>query len=90
MNSKVLIGNTAKLGVGVDLQVTTTDVYQIDIPYRPDEIEQRTNRAVRQGNRNKQVRVHKFVTPGTFDEMSLRLIANKQGSVFPRVHLPKP
>lgn len=76
---KVLIGNTSKLGVGVDLQVTTTDVYQIDKPYRPDEIEQRNNRAVRQGNRNAEVRVHTFNQPGTFDAMSDRIIANKQG-----------
>ncbi len=76
---KVLIGNTSKLGVGVDLQVTTTDIYQIDKPYRPDEIEQRNNRGVRQGNRNSEVTVHTFNQPGTFDAMSDRIIANKQG-----------
>jgi len=76
---KVVIGNTAKLGVGVDLQVTTTDIYQVDKPYRPDEIEQRNNRGVRQGNRNKEVRVHSFTKPGTFDEMSDRIISSKQG-----------
>ncbi|RLA58442.1 MAG: hypothetical protein DRQ89_15360, partial [Epsilonproteobacteria bacterium] len=76
---KVLIGNTAKLGVGVDLQIKTTDVYQIDKPYRPDEVEQRTNRAVRQGNENSEVTVHFFYQPGTFDDMSDRLLANKQG-----------
>jgi len=76
---KVLIGNTPKLGVGVDLQVKTTDVYQIDKPYRPDEVEQRTNRAVRQGNENSEVTVHFFYTPGTFDDMSDRLLADKQG-----------
>ena len=76
---KVLIGNTSKLGVGVDLQVTTTDIYQIDKPYRPDEIEQRNNRGVRQGNRNAEVTVHTFNQPGTFDAMSDRIIATKQG-----------
>lgn len=76
---KVLIGNTSKLGVGVDLQVNTTDIYQIDLPYRPDEIEQRNNRGVRQGNRYDEVRVHSFTQAGTFDEMSERIIANKQG-----------
>jgi len=76
---KVIIGNTSKLGVGVDLQVNTTDIYQIDKPYRPDEIEQRNNRGVRQGNKNAEVTVHTFNQPGTFDDMSDRIIANKQG-----------
>lgn len=76
---KVLIGNTSQMGVGVDLQVHTTDIYQLDIPYRPDEIEQRINRGVRQGNLNDSVNVHKFIQPMSFDEMSYRLIANKQG-----------
>ena len=76
---KVLIGNTSKLGVGVDLQTTTTDIYQLDKPYRPDEIEQRNNRGVRQGNRNAEVTVHTFNQPGTFDAMSDRIIASKQG-----------
>lgn len=76
---KVLIGNTSKLGVGVDLQVHTTDIYQIDKPYRPDEVEQRNNRGVRQGNLNAEVTVHTFNQPGTFDAMSDRILANKQG-----------
>jgi N12 class adenine-specific DNA methylase len=76
---KVLIGNTTKLGVGVDLQTTTTDIYQLDKPYRPDEIEQRNNRGVRQGNRNAVVNVHTFNQPGTFDAMSDRIIESKQG-----------
>ena len=76
---KVLIGNTTKLGVGVDLQTTTTDIYQLDKPYRPDEIEQRNNRGVRQGNRNAEVTVHSFNQPGTFDAMSDRIIESKQG-----------
>jgi hypothetical protein len=76
---KVVIGNTAKLGVGVDLQKYTTDIYMIDKPYRPDEIEQRINRGVRQGNVNDEVVVHTFITPGSFDELSDRIVANKQG-----------
>jgi hypothetical protein len=76
---KVLIGNTSKLGVGVDLNVHTTDIYQVDKLYRPDEIEQRNNRGVRQGNKNAEVRVHTFNQIGTFDALSDRIIANKQG-----------
>lgn len=76
---KVIIGNTAKLGVGVDLNRYTTDIYQIDIPFRPDEIEQRNNRGVRQGNINKEVRVHSFFQLGTFDQFSFDLIKKKEG-----------
>jgi len=76
---KVIIGNTAKLGVGVDLQKYTTDIYQVDKPYRPDEVEQRNNRGVRQGNENSEVTVHTFTQVGTFDEMSERILASKQG-----------
>lgn len=76
---KVVIGNTAKLGVGVDLNRKTTDIYQLDIPYRPDEIEQRSNRGVRQGNENSEVRVHQFFQLGTFDERSYKIVMDKRG-----------
>ena len=76
---KVIIGNTAKLGVGVDLNRYTTDIYQIDIPFRPDWIEQRNNRGVRQGNINKEVRVHSFFQLGTFDQFSFDIVKKKEG-----------
>ncbi|MBE0498567.1 MAG: N-6 DNA methylase [Campylobacterales bacterium] len=76
---KVIIGNTSKLGVGVDLNRKTTDIYQLDIPYRPDEIEQRSNRGVRQGNENPEVRVHQFFQLGTFDKRSYQIVMNKRG-----------
>jgi len=75
---RVIIGNTPKLGVGVDLQVNTTDIYQLDKPYRPDEIEQRINRGVRQGNRYSSVRSHTFDLSGSFDELSNRIIDSKK------------
>lgn len=76
---KVIIGNTSKLGVGMDLQTNTTDIYQIDKPYRPDEVEQRNNRGVRQGNRYEEVTIHTFSQVGTFDDLSDRILANKRG-----------
>lgn len=76
---KVIIGNTSKLGVGVDLNRKTTDIYQLDIPYRPDEIEQRSNRGVRQGNENAEVRVHTFFQIGTFDKRSYDIVIAKRG-----------
>jgi len=76
---KVIIGNTSKLGVGVDLNKKTTDIYQLDIPFRPDEIEQRSNRGVRQGNENASVRVHQFFQLGTFDKRSYDIVIAKRG-----------
>ena len=76
---KVIIGNTSKLGVGVDLNRKTTDIYQLDIPFRPDEIEQRNNRGVRQGNENASVRTHKFFQLGTFDKRSYDIVIAKRG-----------
>ncbi|MDT8337567.1 MAG: LPD38 domain-containing protein [Sulfurimonas sp.] len=76
---KVIIGNTSKLGVGVDLNRKTTDIYQLDIPFRPDEIEQRSNRGVRQGNENTEVRVHQFFQLGTFDKRSYDIVMKKRG-----------
>lgn len=76
---KVIIGNTSKLGVGVDLNKKTTDIYQLDIPFRPDEIEQRSNRGVRQGNENAEVRVHQFFQLGTFDRRSYDIVIAKRG-----------
>jgi len=76
---KVIIGNTSKLGVGVDLNRKTTDIYQLDIPFRPDEIEQRSNRGVRQGNENAEVRVHQFFQLGTFDRRSYDIVLAKRG-----------
>ncbi len=76
---KVVIGNTAKMGVGVDLNRKTTDIYQIDIPFRPDEIEQRNNRGVRQGNENQSVNVHQFFQLGTFDQRSYDIVIAKRG-----------
>ena len=76
---KVIIGNTSKLGVGVDLNRKTTDIYQLDIPFRPDEIEQRSNRGVRQGNENAEVRVHQFFQLGTFDKRSYDIVLAKRG-----------
>jgi len=76
---KVTIGNTSKLGVGVDLNRKTTDIYQLDILWRPDEIEQRSNRGVRQGNENSEVRVHQFFQLGTFDKRSYETVMKKRG-----------
>lgn len=76
---KVIIGNTSKLGVGVDLNKKTTDIYQLDIPFRPDEIEQRWNRGVRQGNENAFVRTHQFFQLGTFDKRSYDIVIAKRG-----------
>lgn len=76
---KVIIGTTNSLGVGVDLQKHTTDIYNIDIPWTADEMSQRINRGVRQGNENSKVRVHTFFQMGSYDRLVLGIVQKKIG-----------
>lgn len=76
---KVVIGTTDSMGEGMDLQVHTTDIWNIDIPYVPGAFRQRLGRGVRFGNLNKVVKVHYLLMAGTFDNMSLDLVLRKKG-----------
>jgi hypothetical protein len=76
---KVLIGSTASMGEGMDLQVKTTDIYHLDIPYTPGAIRQRNGRGVRPGNENETVNVHYLLMRGTFDSTSLNIVMTKRG-----------
>jgi len=76
---KVLIGSTASMGEGMDLQVKTTDIYHMDIPYTPGAIHQRNGRGVRPGNENAQVNIHYLMMRGSFDSMSLGIVLTKKG-----------
>lgn len=76
---KVLIGTTQSMGEGMDLQVKTTDIIHLDIPYVPGEIRQRNGRGVRYGNEHGKVRVHYLFMKGSFDQMSFQIVANKKG-----------
>jgi len=76
---KVLIGSTTSMGEGMDLQVKTTDIYHMDIPYTPGAIRQRNGRGVRPGNENDLVNIHYLLMRGSFDRTSLDLVQTKKG-----------
>ena len=75
---KVLIGSTDKCGTGVNVQDHAIALHHIDCPWTPMRIEQREGRILRQGNKNAEVAVYRYVTKGTFDAYSWSLIENKQ------------
>jgi hypothetical protein len=76
---KILLGSTKSMGEGMDLQVKTTDIYHLDIPYTPGEIRQRNGRGVRYGNENAEVNIHYLLTRGTFDSLSFDIQQRKKG-----------
>lgn len=75
---RVLLGSTAKMGTGTNVQKKLIAVHDLDIPWRPADLEQRTGRIIRQGNENKQVQIFRYVTKGTFDAYSYQTLENKQ------------
>lgn len=75
---RVLMGSTAKMGAGTNVQQRLIALHHLDVPWRPSDIEQREGRILRQGNENKEVYVFRYVTEGTFDAYSWQLIENKQ------------
>lgn len=64
---KVVIGNTATMGEGMNLQMGTTDIHHLDIPWEPASIQQRNGRGLRQGNTSESVRLHTYLSKGSFD-----------------------
>ena len=75
---RVLIGSTAKIGTGTNVQDRLVALHDLDIPWRPADLEQRRGRMVRQGNINKQVHLYRYVTKGTFDAYSYQTLEAKQ------------
>jgi len=73
-----LLGSTAKMGTGTNVQKKLIAVHDLDIPWRPADLEQRAGRIIRQGNENKQVQIFRYVTKGTFDAYSYQTLENKQ------------
>ena len=67
---RVLLGSTAKMGTGTNVQKRLIAVHDLDIPWRPADLEQRAGRIIRQGNENKNVQIFRYVTKGTFDAYS--------------------
>ena len=75
---RVLIGSTAKMGTGTNVQDRLVALHDLDVPWRPADLEQRRGRMVRQGNMNKEVHLYRYVTKGTFDAYSYQILETKQ------------
>ena len=75
---RVLMGSTFKMGAGMNVQDRLVALHDLDCPWRPGDLEQRSGRIIRQGNRNKEVHIYRYVTEGTFDAYLWQTIENKQ------------
>jgi hypothetical protein len=75
---RVLIGSTQKMGAGTNIQDRLIALHDLDCPWRPSDLEQRSGRIIRQGNRNPEVEIYRYVTEGTFDSYLYQLVENKQ------------
>lgn len=75
---RVLLGSTGKMGTGTNVQDRIIALHDLDVPWRPSDLEQRRGRMVRQGNINKKVHLYRYVTKGTFDAYSYQLLEKKQ------------
>lgn len=74
----VLVGSTAKLGHGVNVQKRLKAIHHLDVPWRPSDMIQREGRILRQGNENKEVRIFRYITKASFDAYSWQLLETKQ------------
>ena len=75
---RILLGSTAKMGAGTNVQTRLVAVHHLDVGWRPADMTQRNGRIIRQGNRNKEVQVYQYVTEGTFDAYLYQTLENKQ------------
>lgn len=78
---RVLIGSTAKLGLGVNVQDRLVAAHHLDVPWRPADMTQREGRILRFGNRNTKVNIYRYVTEGSFDAYSWQLVERKQRAI---------
>ena len=75
---RVLLGSTAKMGAGTNVQTLLVAVHHLDVGWRPSDMTQRNGRIIRQGNQNEQVYVYNYVTESTFDAYLYQTLENKQ------------
>ena len=75
---RVLLGSTAKMGAGTNVQDKLIALHDLDCPWRPRDLEQRSGRIIRQGNQNSEVQIYRYVTEGTFDSYLYQMVENKQ------------
>lgn len=76
--TRVLLGSTQKMGAGTNVQDLLYASHDLDCPWRPSDLEQRSGRIIRQGNTNEDVHIYRYVTEGTFDAYLYQLVENKQ------------
>ena len=75
---RVLLGSTAKMGPGMNVQDRLIALHHLDVPWKPSDIEQQEGRIIRQGNMFDKVKIFRYITKGTFDAYSWQLLENKQ------------
>ena len=75
---RVLMGSNFKMGAGMNVQDRLVALHDLDCPWRPGDLEQRSGRIIRQGNRNKEVHIYRYVTESTFDAYLWQTVENKQ------------
>ena len=75
---RILLGSTQKMGAGTNVQNKLIALHDLDVPWRPADLEQRAGRIVRQGNENQEVYIYRYVTENTFDSYLWQTIENKQ------------
>ena len=75
---RILMGSTPKLGAGTNIQDRLIALHHLDCPWKPSALEQQEGRILRQGNRNKQVKIYRYVTENTFDSYMWQILENKQ------------
>ncbi len=75
---RILMGSTPKLGAGTNVQDRLLALHHLDCPWKPSDLEQQEGRILRQGNRNKQVKIYRYVTENTFDSYMWQILENKQ------------
>ena len=75
---RILVGSTAKMGAGTNVQDRLIALHDLDCPWRPSDLQQRLGRIVRQGNQNPEVEIFRYVTEGTFDAYLYQLVESKQ------------
>ncbi|MCM1062262.1 MAG: SNF2-related protein, partial [Eubacterium sp.] len=75
---RVLMGSTFKMGTGMNVQDRLVALHDLDCPWRPGDLEQRSGRIIRQGNKNEEVHIYRYVTESTFDAYLWQTIENKQ------------
>lgn len=75
---RILLGSTFKLGMGVNVQDRLIAIHHLDVPWRPADMTQREGRILRQGNKNREVYIYRYITEGSFDAYSWQLLETKQ------------